>query len=797
MAESDENKVTSRAENSEHTEQPAHNDSRPRRRGRRHSGSRPTGEHATATTGQRPAAGQSGTPENAEQRRPAQGQPRPQQSNRAERPAQGQARPPAGARPARPAQGQARPQQGNRAERPAAGQARPQPGARSDRPRNGAQRPPAGQGPRPAAGAGGRGRPQGGAGRPPQRGGGQPRPAGGPRPPRQQQASPAAPAQAVAAPAATPEPPSTHLVLPEAITIRELATLMRRTPIDVIKELMKNGVMANINQQIDFDTAAIIAEEMGFTVEAEQAPEPELPEPVVAETHKGGYSEEEYARLPLRPPVVTVLGHVDHGKTSLLDAIRQTAVALGEVGGITQHIGAYQVEKQGKLITFLDTPGHEAFTAMRARGAKVTDLAVLVVAADDGVMPQTLEAIDHARAAQVPIIVALNKIDRENANPDLVKQQLAEADLVVEDYGGNVICVPVSAKQRTGIENLLEMVLLVAEMADLRANPDRPARGAVIESRLDRARGPLATLLVQDGTLRTGDALVIGGIAGRVRAMFDYKGERLDVAPPSTPVVVLGLPDVPEAGSTFEVADDEKVARAAAAEYAQAHRTSAEQAPARPMTLEEIYARAAEGQIKALNLILKVDVQGSIEPIENSLTRLGDENLKVRLLLKGTGNISESDVSLAIASNAIVIGFSVQIDPAAARLAEANGVDIRTYDIIYRLTEDIEKALKGLLEPVYRDVTIGHAEVRATFRIPKIGTIAGSMVTDGTAARNARVRVLRAGQPLHEGRVASLRRFTEDVREVAPGHECGVGVEGFDAFEVGDVLEFYRKERVS
>jgi len=572
---------------------------------------------------------------------------------------------------------------------------------------------------------------------------------------------------------------------------------MRRTPIDIIKELMKNGVMANINQQIDYDTAAIVAEDMGYTVEHEKVPEPEVTTPAEVEVRRAGYTEEEYARLPTRPPVVVVMGHVDHGKTSLLDAIRQTNVVAGEVGGITQHIGAYQVEKQGKLITFLDTPGHEAFTAMRARGAKVTDVAILVVAADDGVMPQTLEAIDHARAANVPIIVALNKIDKDNANPELVKQQLAEAGLVVEDYGGNVICVPVSARQKIGIENLLEMVLLVAEMADLRANPDRPARGTVIEGRLDKTRGPMATLLVQDGTLKAGDYLVIGGIAGRVRAMFDDKGLRIEAAPPASPAAVLGLPDVPEAGSSFVVVEDERTARAMANEYALEHKSSADQTPARPMTLEEIYARAAEGQTKELNLILKADVQGSIEPIESSLTRLGDENLKVRLLLKGTGNITESDVSLAIASNAIVIGFSVQVDPAAARLAEANGVDVRVYDIIYRLTEDIDKALKGLLEPVYQDVTIGHAEVRATFHIPKIGTIAGAMVTDGTIARNARVRVLRDGKVLYDGRVASLRRFTEDVREVATGYECGIGVEGFEAFQAGDVLEFYRKERVS
>jgi translation initiation factor IF-2 len=586
-------------------------------------------------------------------------------------------------------------------------------------------------------------------------------------------------------------------VLPDQISVRDLATLMGRSPIDIIKELMKNGVMANINQQIDFDTAAIVADEMGFVVEHERLPEPEVAELSIDQVRRGGYTAEEYAHLPVRPPVVTVLGHVDHGKTSLLDAIRQANVAGGEVGGITQHIGAYQVEKQGKLITFLDTPGHEAFTAMRARGAKITDLAVLVVAADDGVMPQTLEAIDHARAAQVPILVALNKMDRETANPDLVRQQLADADLVVEDYGGNVIMVPVSAKQRTGIENLLEMILLLAEMTDLRADPNRPARGTVVEGRLDKARGPTATLLVQDGTLRAGDNVLIGGIAGRVRAMFNYMGQRVEAAPPATPVVILGLPDVPEAGSSFEVVSDERTARTMAAEYVEVHRTSAEQLPTKPMTLEEIYARAVEGKVKSLNLILKADVQGSIEPIESSLARLGDENLKVRLLLKGTGNITESDVSLAIASNAIVIGFSVQVDPAAARLAEANGIDVRVYDIIYRLTEDIDKALKGLLEPVFEDVTIGHAEVRATFRIPRIGTVAGAMVTDGLAARNARARVVRDGAPIHDGRVASLKRFAEDVREVTVGHECGVSVEGFEDYRPGDVLEFYRKERVS
>lgn len=592
-------------------------------------------------------------------------------------------------------------------------------------------------------------------------------------------------------------PPTLNVVaLPPSITVRDLARMLKASPIAIIRELMKNGVMANINQEIDFDTAAIVASDLGFEVKEERPPEPveELPQEPVRKRRE--YTAEELAKLVPRPPVVTIMGHVDHGKTSLLDVIRQSNVVAREVGGITQHIGAYQVEVQGKKITFLDTPGHEAFTAMRARGAMVTDIAVLVVAADDGVQPQTIEAIDHARAAQVPIIVALNKIDKPNANPDVVKRQLSDVGLLVEDYGGEVICVPVSAKQKIGLETLLEMILLVAEMADLKANPEAPASGTVIEGRLDKAKGPLATLLVQEGTLHLGDALVIGDLAGKVRAMFNDKGQRIEDAPPASPVVVLGLSDVPNAGEPFRVVKDEHEARALAAAEAARRQQAAEQQKRRGLSLDEFFAKAQAGQAKELNLILKADVQGSIEPIVNSVEKLGDELLKVRFLHTGTGNINESDIMLAVASQAIVIGFNVQVDGAASRMAESEGVDIRVYNIIYHLVDDIDRALKGLLEPSYKDVTIGHAEVRAIFRIGHKKQVAGCQVMDGIAARNAMVRVHRAGTVIFNGQVASLRRFKEDVREVNAGLECGVGVEGFDDFAIGDILEFYRKEQV-
>jgi len=619
------------------------------------------------------------------------------------------------------------------------------------------------------------------------------------------QAATPAPAQPAAAPAATPAPaaeapakaPAKMLTLPPNITVRDLATLLDTSPINIIRELMKNGVMVNINQNLDFDTASVVASDMGFEAQEATPPEPVEEERPAPTRKRRQFSTEEKAKLTSRPPVVTIMGHVDHGKTSLLDVIRQTNVVAGEVGGITQHIGAYQVEKQGKKITFLDTPGHAAFTAMRARGAMATDITILVVAADDGVQPQTLEAINHARAAQVPIIVALNKMDKPTANPDQVKRQLADAGLVVEDYGGDVICVPVSAKQKMGLETLLEMILLVAEIADLRANPDAQASGVVIEGRLDKNRGPLATLLVQDGTLHVGDYLVIGAVAGKIRAMFDDKGQRMHVATPSSPAVVLGLSDVPAAGEAFRVVEGEHEARAEASAEASRRHEAAAQQKQKVLSLDEFFALAQAGKVKELNLILKADVQGSIEPIVNSVEKLGDETLHAKFLHTGTGNINESDVTLAVASNAIVLGFSVQTDPSASRLAESEGVDIRIYDIIYRLVEDIDKALKGMLEPTFKDALIGHAEVRQVIALPKKRHAAGCGVKDGIAARNATVHVKRGGDLVFEGPVASLRHFKDDVREVTAGMECGIALEGFDDYQVGDVFEFYRKEQVA
>lgn len=588
--------------------------------------------------------------------------------------------------------------------------------------------------------------------------------------------------------------------LPEMLTVRDLARSLRTSPIEVIKELMANGIVASINQMIDYDTAEIVARELGFETRPQMAlaeEEEEGEEQILTLWQRLAQTEDPDALKP-RPPVVTVLGHVDHGKTTLLDAIRQTSVVEDEAGGITQHIGAYQVDKDGRKITFLDTPGHEAFTAMRARGAQVTDLAVLVVAADDGVMPQTREAISHARAASVPILIALNKMDKAGAQPELVKQQLSEVDLTVEDWGGDVICVPVSAKQRQGIDDLLENILLTTDVADLRSNPDRPAVGTVVESQLDKRRGPTATLLVQGGTLRCGDALVTGTISGRVRAMLNERGEPVEEAPPSMPVLVMGLSDVPTAGDIFEVVDNGRVARAIASNRLDEERL----ARGRPVTprllsLDEIFSQFQAGEVKELNLIFKADVQGSLEPIVNSLEKLGDEELQVRILHQGIGRITESDVMLASASRAIIIGFNVDVDEAARRAAQQDGVDIRQYDIIYHLVDDVGRALKGMLEPEYEDVAIGHADVRAVFHIRRRGNVAGCYITDGEATRNAMVRVLRDGEELFDSGLDSLKRFQEDVTEVKAGFECGIGVAGFDDFEEGDVLEFYKRERVS
>jgi translation initiation factor IF-2 len=583
--------------------------------------------------------------------------------------------------------------------------------------------------------------------------------------------------------------------VPPILSVRDLAALMDVSPIDVIKELMNNGIMANINQQIDFDTAAIVGAEMGFEIVPETPDEEEAPEAEdVVPLRERFIADEDPGNLEPRPVVVTVLGHVDHGKTTLLDTIRQTNVVEGEAGGITQHIGAYQIELEGRKITFLDTPGHEAFTAMRARGAQVTDLAILVVAADDGVMPQTREAIDHARAAKVPIMIALNKIDRTNANPDRVKQELADLDLVVEDYGGDVICVPVSAKERLGVEDLLENIFLVTEVAELKANPNRPAQGSVIESSLDERRGALITLLVQNGTLRVGDIVVIGQQYGKVRAMFNDRGERVKEAPPSSPVAILGFPSVATAGDLFEVIESERAARNLTGERTEESRDTSKRV-GHVITLEEIFERMQLGEAKELNLVLKADVQGSLEPIVKSLEDLGGEDLKVRILRRGTGNISESDINLAIASSAIIVGFQVDIDAAAQKLAESEGIDVRLYNIIYKLIDDIDKALKGLLEPTYKDVVIGQAEVRAIFKIGRKGNIAGSYVLDGQVTRNALARIRRNDDEVYDGKVSSLKRFTEDVREVAAGYECGIGLEGFNDFEEGDTIEFYVKER--
>ncbi|MGI9952027.1 translation initiation factor IF-2 [Moorellaceae bacterium AZ2] len=576
-----------------------------------------------------------------------------------------------------------------------------------------------------------------------------------------------------------------RVVLNGPLTVQELAKKLSKTAAEVIKKLMSLGVLATINQELDVDTAAIVAQEMGAEVEVKiERPVTELPD-----------VPDDPATLKARPPVVTVMGHVDHGKTTLLDAIRHTNVTATEVGGITQHIGAYQVTVKGRKITFLDTPGHEAFTAMRARGAQVTDIAILVVAADDGVMPQTVEAINHAKAAQVPIIVAINKIDKPGANPDRIKQQLTEYGLVPEEWGGDTVMVPVSALKKQGLEQLLEMVLLVADLADLKANPDRPARGVVVEAKLDRGRGPVATVLVQKGTLKVGDNLVAGSVFGRVRAMFDDRGNRVTAAPPSTPVEILGLDEVPEAGDIFQVVEDEKLARQIA-EQRQIEKRQKDLQAAGKTSLDEIFKQMEAGQAKELKLIVKADVQGSVEALRNALERLSTDEVKVVLIHSGVGAITETDVMLAAASNAVILGFQVRPDANARKAAENAGVEIRLYRIIYEVLDDIKLAMAGLLEPEKREVTLGRAEVRATFKVPKVGTVAGCYVTDGKITSKALVRIIRNGVVVYEGRVASLKRFKDDVREVVQGFECGIGLEKFNDIKEGDVLEAYTIEEI-
>jgi translation initiation factor IF-2 len=586
---------------------------------------------------------------------------------------------------------------------------------------------------------------------------------------------------AASAPKKAAAPRVNVVTIPSAITVREFAQLLKVEPVEVIKQLMRNGIMATINQAIDFRTASAIAPAFGFAAREAPAAAAAAPSKV-----------KQVGELTTRPPIVTIMGHVDHGKTSLLDAIRQSNVVATEAGAITQHIGAYQVEVDGRKITFLDTPGHEAFTAMRARGARVTDIAVIVVAADDGVQPQTIEAIDHARAAGVSLVVALNKIDKPNANPEKVKRQLGELGLNLEEWGGDVICVPVSAKKKTGIKDLLENILLVADIMELKANANRPAEGTVVEAELDKSKGPTVTVLVQTGTLKVGDIMVAGNTWGKIRAMFDDLGRSIKQAEPATPAVVLGMKDVPAAGDNFRVVESEKEARAVLDKQ-----RSEQQAAVKPVTLTNLFAQAATGEIKELNIILKTDVQGSIEPIKTSLDKLSTGKIKVKVIRAATGSITEGDVLLALASRGIIIGFNSQPEPGARAMAENEGVSIRTYNIIYDIIDDVTKALEGMLEPEYAEVVEGMAEVRATFPGRNKTRIAGCYIKEGRGSRDAQVRIIRGGKVVRESRVSSLRRFKDDVREVTQGMECGVGVEDFNDFEVGDFIQFYRRQKVS
>jgi translation initiation factor IF-2 len=593
--------------------------------------------------------------------------------------------------------------------------------------------------------------------------------------------------------------------LPSVVSVADLAGILGVPVTQVIKTLFTNGTVATINQALDYDTAAVVATDLGFEVReqgtgpaAVAAPAPAAAPAVEAAVETAApqpprEEAEDPALLKARPPVVTIMGHVDHGKTSLLDAIRNTRVAAGEAGGITQHIGAYQVQVNGSLITFLDTPGHEAFTAMRARGAQVTDIAVIVVAADDGVMPQTREAIDHARAAGVPIIVAINKIDMASANPDRVKQELADLNVVVTEYGGSIEAIPVSARTHQGIDTLLETIQLVAEAeVEPKANPNRPATGAVIEAKMDKTRGAVATLLVQRGTLRVGDLVVAGSVQGRLKALFDDRGRRVKEAPPSFPVEVLGLSGVPAAGDRFTVVQDERTARA----MIEAALSAGQRDGETELSIEAVFARIRSGAIKELNLIVKADVQGSVEPITNSLEKLGDQTeTRAKVIHAGLGNVNVNDVNLADASKAMIIAFNVRIEADAKRAAEVQGVSIREYNVIYTLVEDVEQMLTGMLEPRYQEVVHGHAEVRQAIKAGR-RTIAGCIVTDGVIHRRDRVRLQRNGQRLWEGAIGSLRRFKDDVNEVREGFECGIGLDGWDDVAEGDTMEMFSSERV-
>lgn len=581
-------------------------------------------------------------------------------------------------------------------------------------------------------------------------------------------------------------PRKKSIKIEEGTTVKEFAELIGQKVSDVIKKFMELGYMPTINQPVDLDAAQIVAESFGIKIEIAQ------PEEIDVELE----IEDSPDSLQPRPPIVTVMGHVDHGKTSLLDAIRQTKVVEQEAGGITQHIGAYKVTLHGKDITFLDTPGHEAFTALRARGAKVTDIVVLVVAADDGVMPQTLEAINHAKAAGVPIVVAVNKIDKPEANPQRVRTQLSEYGIIPEEWGGQNIFVDISAKKRIGIENLLEMILLQAEIMELKANPNKPARGTIIESRLDKGRGPVATVIVQNGTLKVGDAFVAGTTYGKVRALIDDTGRRVNEAPPSTPVEVIGFEEVPQAGDSFIVVEDEKLARQIANTRAQKKRL-AEMQKAQKLTLQDLYEKIKEGEVKELNLVIKGDVQGSIEALKKAVEEISHPEVKVRVIHAAVGGITESDINLAATANAIVIGFNVRPTVKAQELAEQHGVDVRLYSIIYDVIDDVKKALAGMLEPEIKERVIGRAEVRAVFKISKVGTVAGCYVLNGVISRASDgIRVIRDNIVVYEGKIGSLKRFKEDVREVQAGYECGLTIEGYQDIREGDILENYILEKI-
>ena len=579
----------------------------------------------------------------------------------------------------------------------------------------------------------------------------------------------------------------TEITIPDSITVKDLAQEMKKTTGEVIKKLLELGIMATLNNEVDFDTAYLIAQEFGINAIKKEV--------VTEEDILFDDSEDKPEELESRPPVIVVMGHVDHGKTSLLDAVRETNVIEGEAGGITQHIGAYKVEVNGREITFLDTPGHEAFTSMRARGAQVTDIAILVVAANDGVMPQTVEAINHAKNANIPIIVAINKIDVEGANPEKVKQELMKYDLVPEEWGGNTVFVEISAKKRINIDGLLEMVLLVADVQELKANPHKQAKGVVIEARLDKTKGPIATMLVQRGTLDTGDTIVVGSVIGRIRAMVNDKGKKVKKAGPSTPVEIIGLTEVPEAGETFYEVEDEKTAKHLIEKRKQREREKSINAMS-ALSLNDLFSQIEKNKLKQLNLIVKADVQGSVEAVTTSLEKISNDEVKVKVIHAAVGGVTESDVTLAKVANAIIIAFNVRPEPIAKDMAQKEGIEIKQYSVIYKAIEDVEAAMKGMLDPTYEEKVIGNLEVRQTFKVSSIGTIAGCYVLDGKVTRHAGVRVIRDNVVLHDGKLASLKRFKDDVKEVAAGYECGLQIEDYNDIQEGDTLEIYIMEEV-